>query len=219
MRNRLFIKICGMTKTEDVHYALDAGVDAVGFIGYAKSPRFIDPEGVKRICSTINCIDTAIEGADSVKKVGVFVNAEFKQIRQYIDAGIDTVQLHGDESAEFAEKCAEFAEVWKVIKPQSEGDILKFTTFPADKFLLDTFDKNLYGGTGITMNYKIAKFAVDHLPKPVIMAGGISPDNSVEIIDTVHPYGLDINSGVESAPGIKDYSLIERLFVAISERA
>jgi phosphoribosylanthranilate isomerase len=69
------------------------------------------------------------------------------------------------------------------------------------------------------MNYKIAKFAVDHLPQPVIMAGGISPDNSDEIIDTVHPYGVDVTSGVESAPGIKDHRLIERLFVAISERA
>ncbi len=205
MAEKLFIKICGITKSEDAKFAINAGADAIGFIAFPKSPRYIDADSVKKIVNSL-------ESAKFAKKTGVFVNAELEIIKRYIAAGIDTIQLHGNESAEFAEECAKLAEVWKVIKPQSTEDIAKFANFPASKFLLDTFSKDLHGGTGTIMDLKLAKFAVKHLPKPVILAGGLSPDNVPEIVKTVHPFGIDVNSGVESSPGIKNHNLITKLF-------
>ena len=204
MQYKGFIKICGITSLEDAKFAAESGADAIGFIAYNKSPRFILPEQVKEIICHLDY--------SNLKRVGVFVNAASEEIEQYIDAGIESVQLHGSESAQFAEKCAEFAEVWKVIKPQSKEDIAKFANFPADRFLLDTFHKELAGGTGITIDAELAKFAVGHLPKPVILAGGLSPDNCQSIIQKIDPYGIDVNSGVEHAPGVKDHTLIQRLF-------
>jgi phosphoribosylanthranilate isomerase len=204
MQSRLYIKICGITNSVDAGAALLAGADAIGFISYHKSPRFFSPEKVKKI---LNAID-----ASGLQKVGVFVDEGLDFIREYIDAGIDTVQLHGSESPDFADKCAEFAEVWKVIRPESEEDIERFAEFPADKFLIDAFHKDLHGGTGSVIDPEIAKFAVGYLQAPVILAGGISPDNCVEIAVSLKPFGLDINSGVEKSPGIKDHYAIEKLF-------
>ena len=204
MHYKGFIKICGITSLEDAKFAAESGADAVGFIAYEKSPRFISPQQVREIVCRLDNFN--------LKRVGVFVNATSGQIEQYINAGIDTVQLHGNESALFAAKCAELAEVWKVIKPQSEEDIAKFAHFPVNRFLLDTFHKELAGGTGITIDTELAKFAVGHLPKPVILAGGLSPENCPEIIRKTAPAGIDVNSGVEHAPGIKDHTLIQKLF-------
>ena len=211
MKSPLYIKICGITNSEDAGFAVKSGADAIGFIAYPKSPRYITPEKVKEILKSFDHYNT--------QKVGVFVDAEFTEIIRYIDAGIDTVQLHGTESAKFAEKCAKFleqrtesAEVWKVIKPQSEEDIKSYLEFPADKFLLDAFNKDLHGGTGLVIDKKIAKFAVDNLHTPVIIAGGISPVNCIEIRDLTQPFGLDVNSGVEKSPGIKDHKAVLMLF-------
>ena len=213
MSDRLFIKICGMRDCEDAKFAIDAGVDAIGFIAFPKSPRYIDPRQVKEVCSSLH------SDRRRVQKTGVFVNAELDVVKEYVSAGIDTVQLHGSESAQFAEECAGLAEnleVWKVIKPQSTEDVAKLADFPADKFLLDTFHKTLQGGTGEVMDLELAKFAVKTLQKPVIIAGGLSPANISDIVRDVEPYGIDVNSGVESAPGKKDHLLIEQLFRNLS---
>jgi len=204
MKSSLYIKICGITNSEDAGLAIKSGADAIGFIAYPKSPRFIAPEDVEQILKSFDHPNT--------HRVGVFVDAELEEIRKYVEAGIDTVQLHGSESANFAEKCANFADVWKVIKPQTEEDIKEFLDFPAKKFLLDAFHKDLHGGTGLVIDQKIAKFAVENLPAPVILAGGISPANCIEIMNTVRPFGLDVNSGVEKGPGIKDHELLSQLF-------
>ena len=209
MQYKGFIKICGITSLEDAMFAAESGADAVGFIAYEKSPRFISPGQVREIIRRLDY--------SNVKRVGVFVNADSEQIEQYIDAGINTVQLHGSESAKFAEKCMQSAEVWKVIKPQSEEDIAKFADFPADCFLLDAFHKELAGGTGMTVDAELAKFAVGHLSGPVILAGGLSPDNCRDIIREIDPYGIDVNSGVEHAPGVKDHALIEKLFTNLGK--
>ena len=208
MTKKLFIKICGITKSEDAKFAINAGADAIGFIAFPKSPRYIEANDVKKICNSL-------ESAKFAKKTGVFVDADIEDIKTYISAGIDTIQLHGNESAKFAEECAKFAEVWKVIKPQAVEDIAKFANFPADKFLLDTFHKDLHGGTGQTMDLKLAKFAVQTLPKPVILAGGLAPDNAVAIVEQIQPYGIDVNSGVETTPGIKDHKLIKKLLMSM----
>jgi phosphoribosylanthranilate isomerase len=187
----------------DAEFSVKAGVDALGFNGFPPSPRYVLPGKVRDILNTFD--------HSSVGKVGIFVDSELDMICQYVDAGIDTIQLHGNESSGFAEKCAEFAKVWKVIKPQSEEDIKPFIDFPADKFLIDAFHKDLHGGTGLVLEPEIAKFAVEYLKAPVILAGGISPENCLEIAESVRPFGLDVNSGVEISPGIKDHDKIEKL--------
>ena len=206
MEKSLFIKICGITKAEDALAAVRAGADAVGFIAYPRSPRYISAEKVAEIIAMLD---------GEVRKVGVFVNASPSEISAYLGAGIDTIQLHGDESAEFAEKCRNSAEVWKAVRPVSETDIMEFLDFPADKILVDAFHKTRYGGTGRTVNRELAKFAVDSLPRPVLIAGGISPANCGEIAAYTMPFGLDVNSGVESEPGVKNHAEIAKLFKLI----
>lgn len=198
-----FIKICGITRLEDAKFAISAGADAIGFIAYPKSPRFITAKAVKTICNALK--------ADKTKKVGVFVNSSPATINEYIDAGIDIIQLHGDEDARFTQNFSDI-EIWKAIKPQFNLDILRFIEFPAQKFLLDAFHESLPGGTGKTVDLELAKFAIDNLPAPVILAGGISPANFAEIFNAVQPFGMDINSGVEVSPGIKDHLLIKKIF-------
>ena len=207
-----FIKICGMARVADARFAVANGADAIGFISYAKSPRAVTAETVREILSNLP-VD------NSCRKVGVFVNARLDEVNSYLQTGLDTIQLHGDESAEFAEECAALTlsdsdsrpEIWKVISPASKQDIVECQDFPADKFLLDTFKKGQRGGTGIVMDLDLAKFAVSTLGKPVILAGGLSPANFADIAERVNPYGMDFNSGVESSPGVKEHSLMRQI--------
>lgn len=205
-RGGIFVKICGITNSEDAVFASGCGADALGFIAYPKSPRFINAVSVKDIVGEI---------PEHVMKAAVFVNPSIDEVRKYIDAGVDVIQLHGDETAEFAEKIAEFAEVWKAIRPESGNDILKYTDFPASKFLIDALAVTAYGGTGKTADWASAKFAVDKLKAPVILAGGLNPGNIVEAVKTVHPYGIDVSSGVEMSPGVKDHRKLSALFAEI----
>ncbi len=200
---RLFIKICGMTMLEDALFAISSGVDAVGFVAYPPSQRHVSPAEVAGI----------IHGLGSPRQlVGVFVNARMDTIKEYLDAGIDTIQLHGDEPADFAEDCRSFGEVWKAIRAGSREHVSSHKDYPCDKFLIDAFDETLPGGTGLQVARDIAKFAVETLPRPVILAGGLTPANFASVAEEVRPFGMDFNSGVESSPGVKDHSLIKKLF-------
>ena len=203
MLTKPFIKICGIRSLEDAKFAISAGADAIGFITYPKSPRFITAKAVKEICDELTSAD--------VQKVGVFVDTDLEIIHAYRNAGINTIQLHGNETAEFAKQLPNL-EIWKAIKPKLNADILRYVEFPAQKFLLDAFHKTMPGGTGITVDRKLAKFAVSTLPAPVILAGGINPANFAEILEEIQPYGMDINSGVEKSPGIKDHQKIQEIF-------
>ena len=207
---KVFTKICGLTKIADAEFAISSGVDAIGFITYPKSPRYISSQDVKKICIDLRKPD--------IHKVGVFVNATIEVIESYISAGIDTIQLHGDEDRGFTIQCQNLKgvqEVWKAIKPASRNDILDFIDHPADKIILDAFHKTLHGGTGLVVNQDIAKFAIPQLTSPVILAGGLNPDNIINIIKDITPFGVDINSGVEISPGLKNHKLMEEIFEAI----
>ncbi|NOY75203.1 MAG: phosphoribosylanthranilate isomerase [Kiritimatiellaeota bacterium] len=209
MKKVEFIKICGLTRLEDAKLAAANGADAVGFVAYRKSPRAVSPHAVRAI------LDKLTTNPD-LKKVGVFVNADIDEIDSYLQFGLDTIQLHGDESAGFARECANLKspttgkspEIWKAFSPTSRRNVETFFDFPADKFLVDAFKKGMRGGTGEVMNLELARFAVSVLPKPVILAGGLSPANIAAVLEEVSPYGVDINSGVETSPGIKDHALM-----------
>lgn len=208
---RLFVKVCGITRAEDAAFAVTCGADALGFIAYVKSPRFISPEKVGKICKNI---------PDKIRKVGVFVDAEFSAILPYIDAGIDIIQFHGGESAKFAlsAKKSFNVEIWKAIRPKRREYLERYRNYPAEKFLIDTFCVSTPGGTGKTADWKLAKLATDVLSAPVILAGGLNPANIAEAVRRVHPWGIDVNSGVESSPGIKNRQLIKKIFSAIERQ-
>jgi len=210
----LFIKICGITRLEDALAALEAGADALGFVSHPPSPRHIEPEEIAGIIAeTARGIPRK-----TFKAVGVFVNPTKDSLETHLAAGIDVIQLHGDETAEFALQAAETAsdvEVWKALRPRTPEDSAQYVGFPADKFLIDAFHGKIRGGTGIKLDAETAAAAITVLDKPVILAGGLTPENVFETARTLHPFGLDVSGGVEASPGIKDHARLKRFIRAV----
>jgi phosphoribosylanthranilate isomerase len=194
------VKICGITNYEDAAAAVDAGADLVGFNFCPKSPRFIKPDKAAAIIDRLPAfIDVA----------GVFVNESIERIHETRNlCALDWVQLHGDESSQF---CREFlshnVKTMKAIRVKNQSDIQKAEDYFTDAILLDAFDPEKYGGTGIAFDWNI----VGHINKRVFLAGGINPDNAVRAVE-LGVYGIDICSGVEAEPGKKDHNKMKRLF-------
>lgn len=191
------IKICGITRVEDALAAAGCGVDALGFIFHAASPRCITPEAALAIISVVPV---------GIYTVGVFVNEEIDSLRKIAArCRIDMIQLHGDESSEYARELA--AEpAFRIIKAfdlRSDADAARAVSYPADFILADTRSGGLYGGTGRTGNWKVARAAA--CARPLILAGGLDRSNILEALGAVRPAWVDLNSGIESAPGIKDH--------------
>jgi phosphoribosylanthranilate isomerase len=203
----MFVKICGITRKNDYEFLKSVKADAAGFIAYAKSSRYISAGEVRRIISP---------GAKIIH-VGVFVDADFEFIKTYIDAGINTVQLHGNESPELAVKISEYAEVWKAMRARTKQDVIEHKGYPAKKFLVDSFSSKQKGGTGKTADWNLASFAVKTLEKPVLLAGGLKASNIAEALKRVHPFGIDLSSGTEISPGIKSHRLIKNVMKTAEE--
>jgi len=196
------IKICGLTREEDVVYAADRGADFLGFIFLPSSPRFIEPERAAAITASIRQRD------QKPKLVGVFRDASAGYAREIASiVGLDFVQLHGTESDEDVRAMGIPA-----IKTFRIGDTLPDTTAhpAADWFLFDTFDERRPGGTGRRFDWSL--LATYPRTKPFFLAGGLSPDNVAAAISLVRPDALDISSGVELEPGVKDHARIDELF-------
>jgi phosphoribosylanthranilate isomerase len=194
------IKICGITNYDDAAAAVECGVDALGFIFHPPSPRFVSPEEAKGIIDRLS--------GHPVCKVGVFLNHRYQLINEVISyCGFDMVQFHGDESAAF---CARFRRdmVIKAVSPEKAEDLLKLEQFMVRAFLFDTRKGNLYGGTGKTCDWDLA--AVLARRGPLIIAGGLGPDNVQDAIRKVWPGAVDLNSGVEAEPGIKDHGKMRK---------
>jgi phosphoribosylanthranilate isomerase len=199
-----FVKICGITRDEDGKAALDAGASAIGFVFWPKSPRFIEPVRAKAIVAAMPrpCVS-----------VGVFVN----QPPEYVNAvaelvGLSAVQLHGDETPE----CVEGIDR-PVIKALGTGNATgndDESAWPMGTTLLvDAHDPEKRGGTGGRADWtRAAKLA---RTRRIVLAGGITPENVAEAVASVRPYGIDVSSGVESAPGVKDPVKLTALFEAL----
>jgi phosphoribosylanthranilate isomerase len=187
------IKICGITRCEDAKAAASIGVDAVGFIFYAKSPRYIAPEDAAAIIAQL---------PPFISRVGVFVDETPERVIAIARAaGIDTVQLHGAESPDF---CAMMPlPVIKGFSIGSAADLAKLDGYRTSGILLDTWSSTHRGGTGKTFDWSLAAEACRRSDR-IILAGGLNPDNIEEALEIVHPYGVDINSGVEIRPGEKN---------------
>ena len=190
------VKICGMTQLKDALFAVEQGVDAVGFIFYKKSPRAVTMKTVREIIAKLPPL---------VDTVGVFVNESAERLNKIADyCGLDLVQLHGEESPAFCRKI--HRRVIKAFRVKDLQSIKQLEKFPVSGFLLDTFSDDLHGGTGKTFDWNLA------LPAkkmgPVILAGGLTPRNILQAVRQVRPYGVDVCSGVEKSPGIKDFEKV-----------
>jgi phosphoribosylanthranilate isomerase len=202
----LRIKICGVTNVKDARACAELGADMIGFNFYPQSPRYIEPEIARQIVETI---------PRSSRAVGVFVDASADEIRITAKrTGIESVQLHGDFSPE---TCRELAREFRVIRafrteakfqPEDAG------AFPDCDVLLDAHHVELRGGTGVTCDWSAARATLP-FTRFLILSGGLNAQNVAQAIAAVAPHAVDVCSGVESAPGVKDYRTIEKFIAAV----
>jgi len=194
------IKICGITNIKDALCAADCGVDAVGFNFYEPSPRYITPKRARVIVAGLP--------ADIVK-VGIFVNRGTAEVKRTADdCGMDLIQLHGDESPEY---CRQFPaeRLIKAVSPRTPEELRMLAAYDVRAFLVDSRDEGRYGGTGKRADWDLA--ARLGKERPVILAGGLGEENIAEALAIVAPQAVDINSGIERAPGVKDHDRLRRI--------
>jgi phosphoribosylanthranilate isomerase len=200
------IKICGITSVEDANVAVKAGADALGFVMYRKSPRFVEPTVARAIVAGL---------PPFVIPVGVFVNEEAEKVRALMDeCGFALAQLHGDESALYCQNLGRPA--LKALRLKDRGTFLALAEFQGRAnlrgVLIDAFSDQAYGGTGQTVDWTLAQEAARSIP--IILAGGLTPTNVAEAIAQVRPYGVDVSSGVEQSPGKKDPNKVKAFIQA-----
>ncbi len=192
------VKICGITNLEDALIAVEAGADALGFVFFQGSPRFISPEEAAMIIRRL---------PPFVQTVGLFVNEASTKVNAIADqCGLDLIQLHGDESPEYCTGITR--RIIKAFRVKDASSLDEMANYRVAACLLDAWSPAARGGTGTTFNWEIAaKAAVSHT---IILAGGLTPENVAGAIAAVKPYAVDVSSGVESAPGIKNTELVRR---------
>jgi phosphoribosylanthranilate isomerase len=218
MAEKLRVKICGLTRADQAGAIATLGADALGFICVPESPRYIAPEKIGEIVATLP--ETALSGGGILAKIGVFANASLEQIIMSVHKGALTgVQLHGQESLEFCRTLRlelPQVELIKAFRVQT-AEILALTesyTDIVDTFLLDAFNPHALGGTGETWDWSLVK---NYAPeKPWFLAGGLKVGNAIAALTQVNPSGIDLSSGVETAPGNKDLTLVQQLFETLS---
>lgn len=190
---RTRVKICGITRLEDAQSAIDAGADALGFVFYPPSPRYIKPEQAAEIVQQL---------PPFISTVGLFVNETAEEVDRISRlTQIDLLQFHGDETPVF---CEQFNRAWiKALRVRDKDSLQQsLTEFESARaVLLDSYRPGVPGGTGETFNWDL--IPVDY-SRPIILAGGLTPDNISDAVRQLQPYGVDVSGGVEASKGIKD---------------
>ncbi len=202
------VKICGITNLKDAICAIEAGADYIGFVFYEKSPRFILPDVAHHIAKDIR---------GKIKLVGVFVNKSKEDVIKIADhCYLDVAQLHGDEIPDEFKKMP--VNLWRAIRLNSEDEkVISFSAkqWNADRYLLDSFVKDSYGGSGVPCNWqKAAQLAKKF---PVMLSGGLNCENLQKAIAKVRPVGVDVSTGVEIEPGKKDEVKVKK-FVELAKK-
>ena len=198
------VKICGITNLEDAQFACELGADAIGFIFYKKSRRFIEFENAEAIIDSLPY---------PVLKVGVFVNEDFQIINKISEEiKLTTVQLHGEESSEYV--CKILLPVWKAFRINNEFDFKILEEYKNCSLMFDTFSNSEYGGTGKTFNWDLIPA---DLRSKIILAGGISSQNIELIYKEVSPAWVDVSSSLEIQPGKKDEKKLKDFFKLINK--
>ncbi len=201
MDNKVQVKICGITNQEDALKAVYYGARALGFIFYKNSPRFVSPSRVRKIVEQL---------PPFVTPVGVFVNQKEGAIRDICEfTRIHTIQLHGDEDPHFCKRLQDY-KIIKVFRVKNRFDPSNLSAYKVDAYLFDAFSENSFGGTGQPFNWEVLKDI--KFNKPFILAGGLTPKNIPEALKMLSLYAVDISSGVEKSPGVKDPRLMKELF-------
>jgi len=197
------VKVCGITNAVDALQAVELGADALGFIFYKGSKRYIDPRDAHRIISSL---------PPFISSVGVFVNQTVPEIKGVVEtSGVDRVQLHGDETPEF---CAMLP--YKLIKAVRVKDTVnsdQVELYPVRAILFDKHTDEMYGGTGTSFDWGVLKGI--NISKKVILSGGLTPENVSRAIEIVKPYGVDVSTGVEDSPGKKNHMKMRKFIEAV----
>jgi len=194
----VLVKICGLTNLNDTLDAVELGADYLGFNFYPDSPRFIPYEKAAEIFQEI---------PTNIPKVGVFVNEDIdRAVDLSVDLGLDFMQFHGDESPE---QLNPIGHPWyKVFRLKSEKDLEEIPLYQCEWILVDAYSEKAYGGTGLTAQWDLVHHAAK-LGKKIILAGGLTPENISVAVATINPFMVDVASGVESEPGLKDRHKME----------
>ena len=204
--NRTRVKICGITNVEDAIAAVNAGADAIGLVFYAPSPRYVTIEQAQQIVAAM---------PPFVSVVALFVNALPAEIKTVLaQVRIDIVQFHGDESPAECEQIK--LPYYKAIRVKADTNLLQYAVEfkHAKALLLDTYTEAAFGGTGQVFDWRLVP---KNLTKPVILAGGLAPQNVSLAIQQVRPYAVDVSGGVESAKGIKDTAKVAAFMQAVNQ--
>ncbi|MCI0455065.1 MAG: phosphoribosylanthranilate isomerase [Candidatus Dadabacteria bacterium] len=197
------IKICGITNLEDALLSVDLGANALGFVFYKESKRYVEPDNALNIISKLPPFTTT---------VGVFANQDLDEIINIRDkAGFDVFQLHGDETPNFCKKLGR--NVIKAIRVKDNITLEEIESYPVRAILFDTYSTKNYGGTGESFKWEILKDF--DLSKKVILSGGLTPENVSLAIRIVNPYAVDVSTGVEDYPGKKDPKKLKRFIEAV----
>ena len=215
-----WVKICGITNLEDALTAVDAGADALGFVFYEKSARRIDVETAREIAAQL---------PETVEKVGVFVDESADKVEDVADrAGLTAVQFHGDEHESLAKYIVHRKVLLSIpaskvrFSPDEKGEAWgSFMRLPdtLGAIILDSGTQEKRGGTGTTFNWEEAKAFILLMKKmhPIVVAGGLTAKNVKEAIQMLHPWGVDVASGVEASPGKKDPEKVRAFIAAVRE--
>jgi phosphoribosylanthranilate isomerase len=200
------VKICGITNVEDAQAAVEAGADALGFVFYPPSPRYVTPEQAQQIIRALPPFITT---------VGLFVDVPVETVNDIaVRCGLDRVQLHGGETPDFCDLVTR--PVIKAFRIKGADSLAHLPCYKVSAYLLDTYVEGaLPGGTGASFTWELAAEAKPY--GPVILAGGLTPENVEVAIRQIHPYGVDVSTGVERAPGLKDHTKV-RTFIASAKR-
>ncbi|MBC8228174.1 phosphoribosylanthranilate isomerase [bacterium] len=196
------VKICGITNLDDALAAVEFGADAIGFVFVPNTPRYIESAKAAEIIARL---------PPFVTTVGLFVNDSQEHIKQIANqCKLNVLQLHGQESPDF---CLQFnRKVIKAFRVKDQESLTVLPKYTVSAYLLDTYVKGTMGGTGVTFDWRLALDAKKY--GPVILAGGLNPENVAKAIQQVRPYGVDVSSGVEAEPGKKDHGKIKDFIAA-----
>ncbi len=188
----LFVKICGLCRADDVKAVVDCGPDAIGFVFWPRSPRAVTPATAAALAAAV---------PPGIERVGVFVDPPETLVREAVAAaGLTVVQLHGVESPEFCRRLG--LRSWKAMPASAAA--ADAAGYGAEAVVLDSGTADAPGGTGVVGDWDRAAEFAQACPVPVVLAGGLTPDNVATAVGRVRPWGVDVSSGVESSPGRKD---------------
>ena len=206
MQTRIQIKICGVTNANDADACVESGTDMIGFNFYRKSPRYIEPTIVRRIVDTLPA---------RICPVGVFVDADPAEIRKLAEiAGVRCVQLHGNATPESCNELARELRVIRALSTDARFQPERAVAFSHCDVLIDAYHPELRGGTGQTCDWSAARAAMRYT-RFLILSGGLNARNVGSAIAAVMPHAVDVCSGIENAPGMKDHRALEQFISAV----